>query len=252
MRPVIGLTTSFLETGDKPPRLRTYLNAAYTDAVFAAGGIPQPVPIPPRPDQDLLDALLACYDGLIFTGGYDLHPTHYGEALHPKADLMHERRNAFEVALFRRADAAQKPILAICLGHQVAHVARGGKLVQHVDDLKLAPPIAHHSEGGAGVHGVRIAADSLLARIVGKTEIEVNSRHHQAIDTAHPGIGLRAVATSPDGLLEASEAIDNPFLLTVQWHPEDMIDRPEHLALFEALVDHCRKTARPATEIGSG
>jgi putative glutamine amidotransferase len=91
---------------------------------------------------------------------------------------------------------------------------------------------------------VEIVPDSLLAQIVGGTHIEVASRHHQIVDRSHVGNGLRTVGVSADGVVEASEDCDDRFLLTVQWHPEDLLDRPEHLALFRALVDqaaHCRE-----------
>ena len=237
MRPIIGLTCSFGMTGGERPRLQTYLYAAYTDAVFAAGGLPRPLPLPPRYDEALLDELLADCDGLLFTGGHDIDPRRYGQAPHPRTETLHPRREAFELDLFRRADGRRVPMLAICLGHQVAHVARGGRLVQHVDDLERRTPIRHHDSGRDGsCHDVSIAPGSHLARIVGGERIEVNSRHHQVVDSGCPGRGLRTVALSADGIIEASEDMDGRFLLTVQWHPEDLIDRREHLALFAALV----------------
>jgi putative glutamine amidotransferase len=238
MRPVIGITSDFdLDARSDPPAEQVSLRVAYTDAILAAGGLPLSLPLPSQPDEPLLREILARVDGLLFTGGRDLHPRHYGEALHPKTRPLHERRDTFDLTLFRQADAARVPILAICLGCQVACVARGGKLIQHVDDLILKPPVVHRMPKGPGAfHTVRITPDSRLAQIVGGTEIRANSRHHQAADADYPGRGLRVVAISPDGLLEALEDMEGRFLLGVQWHPEDLIDRPEHLALFQALV----------------
>ena len=52
---------------------------------------------------------------------------------------------------------------------------------------------------------------------------------------------MRVVARAQDGVIEG---IEDPaagrFFLGVQWHPELLIDRPRHLALFEAL---CRAAA---------
>jgi putative glutamine amidotransferase len=240
MRPRIGITSSFVaDASRQPPREKLYLNAAYTDAVVAAGGLPVPLPVPAQPETALLDDLLQIVDGLIFTGGEDLEPRQYGQVRHPRTDTMHSRRDAFEVEFFRRADTARVPIFAICLGSQVAHVARGGQLVQHLEDLQLQPLTHHRAVHWRGAfHPVRIEPDARLAAIVGGTELETNSRHHQAVDRARPGRGLRSVAYSPDGLLEASEDMsDGRFLLAVQWHPEDLVDRTEHLRLFEALVD---------------
>jgi gamma-glutamyl-gamma-aminobutyrate hydrolase PuuD len=246
MKPVIGITSSF-ETSGKPPRSRSYLNAAYTDAIFAAGGVPQPLPVPPHPDTALLDELLARCDALLFTGGPDLDPRHYGQPRHPRTQVLDPRRDNFELEAFRCADQRGLPILAICLGCQVASVARGGCLVQHVDDLPRTPAVVHHHpDGSSAFHDVRIEPDSHLARIVGRTQFEVNSRHHQFVDRAHVGGHLRPVAFAPDGVVEAAEEVGDRFLVAVQWHPEDLIDRPEHLRLFEALVAAARAAHRAA------
>lgn len=243
MRPLIGITVSAETVDTVPPRDRLYLNAAYADAVLAAGGLPYPLPLPAAVTPNVLDDLLAPLAGLVFTGGEDLDPRHYGADRHPTTEVMHPRRDAFELAFFRRADAARLPILAICLGCQVAHVARGGRLHQHVDDVPRTPALHHRTiEKRLAYHTVRITPDSHLARIVGTTELETNSRHHQAVDATRPGRGLRTVAESDDGVLEASEDFaDGRFLLAVQWHPEDMIDRSPHLRLFEALVAAARR-----------
>ena len=238
MTPVIGITCEFDDDRTlDPPRPQVALMAAYSDAIYAAGGLPRPLPPPAHYDQALLTALLDDVDGLLFTGGPDLDPGRYGQPRHPQTRTMHARREAFELDLFRRADETRLPVLAICLGFQLVHVARGGRLLQHVDDLALAPVITHHlTKGRSAFHAVVIEPESRLAHVVGGTKIEVNSRHHQATDPEHCGRGLRTVARSPDGLIEASEDMDGRFFLAVQWHPENLIDRPEHLQLFEALI----------------
>ena len=237
-KPIIGLTSNYgIDADYVPPRERAYLLAEYTDAVATAGGIPHVLPVPSDPNDDTLDQLLQSVDGLVLTGGYDLHPRNWGEEPHPKTIPMHPRREAFELALFRRADATRVPMLAICLGFQIAHVIRGGRLMQHVDDLPRNAPLVHYLPGDANAfHAVRVEPNSQLARIVGATEFEINSRHHQIVPLEHQGAGLQQVALSPDGLLEASEDFDGRFLLAIQWHPEDLYDRPEHLRLFQALV----------------
>ena len=173
MPPIIGVTSNFgLDLDSDPPRERSYLLAAYTDAITAAGGIPHPLPVYRAYDDAALDELLGTIDGLMLTGGYDLHSRHFGEQLHPRTHPLHERRDAFEVALFRRADDTGLPIFALCLGFQIAHVARGGRLIQHVDDLELTPPITHYLPRDRNAfHPVRIEPGSELAKIVGATEL---------------------------------------------------------------------------------
>jgi len=248
MKPIIGVTCSFTGDSDDPghgDRPRAFVNAAYTDAVFAAGGMPQPIAVPPQADIAVIDEMLVRFDGLLFTGGADLDPRHYGQAKHPKTRPMHDRRGSFEVDLFRRADVRKMPILSICLGCQIASVGRGGCLVQHVDDLTPASAVQHHRpDHGNAYHPVQVDPESTLAKITGRIAFEVNSRHHQVVDRSQMGGSLRPVAFAPDGVVEAAEDMDGRFLLAVQWHPEDLVDRPEHLALFKALVDAAEKSRR--------
>ncbi len=238
MPPIIGVTTNYGVDADyDPPRERATLLAEYTEAILVAGGIPHILPIPLVDDARRCDALLRSVDGIMFTGGLDLDPVHYGQAAHPRTKLLHERRSRYEVELFRQTDTLRLPMLAVCLGFQIAHVARGGRLVQHIDDLNLSPKITHYLPRDANAfHDVRIEPDSTLARVVGTTNVQVTSRHHQIVDPDQPGQNLRSVAWAPDNVLEASEDMDGRFLLAVQWHPEDLLDRPEHVRLFDSLV----------------
>jgi len=60
--------------------------------------------------------------------------------------------------------------------------------------------------------------------------------HHQAID--RPGTGLRVTARSPDGVVEAVELADHPWLVAVQWHPEmTAADDATQQRLFDGLVE---------------
>lgn len=236
-RPTIGITSSFKLQEGNPPREQVVLNAAYADAVLQAGGLPYIIAPPPAADAAALDEVLDRCDGLLFTGGPDLDPRHYGQARHPRTEPLHPRRDQFDIALFRRADQRRLPILSICLGCQIANVARGGCLVQHVDDLPRSSAVVHYQpDHSSAYHQVEITPGSLLARLTGRTRMEVNSRHHQVVDRSQLGSELRPVAFAPDGVVEAAEAADGRFLLAVQWHPEDLVERAEHLKLFEGLV----------------
>src|SRR5438132_1560134 len=60
------------------------------------------------------------------------------------------------------------------------------------------------------------------------------------------GLGLRAVAWSPDGVIEAVESTRHPFLIGVQWHPElGALGDERQRRLFEALVRHRRAGRAP-------
>jgi putative glutamine amidotransferase len=79
---------------------------------------------------------------------------------------------------------------------------------------------------------VRIEPGTLLARIVGTGEMQVNSSHHQAV--RDPGRG-RVNALAEDGVIEGIEDPARRFCLGLQWHPEFGID-PGDRRVFEALV----------------
>jgi putative glutamine amidotransferase len=87
-------------------------------------------------------------------------------------------------------------------------------------------------------HLVQLEPGSLTAGALGGTEIRVNSFHHQAIRDLAPK--LVATGWTEDGLIEAVEgAPGQPWLLAVQWHPEEMTAevRSPDRGLFRALVE---------------
>jgi putative glutamine amidotransferase len=234
MRPSIGISSNFAVRGT-PPGEQLYLGAGYIDAILAGGGLPLPLPVPAKFDDQLIDELLDKIDGLLMTGGNDLDAQRWGEEMHPRAKRLHSRRERFEVELFRRADARRMPILAVCLGHQVAHVARGGAITQHIENT---PSLAHYNEDESMTeHAVTVEPSSQLCRLMGTSKLRVNSSHHQIIDPARTGEGLCTSAKAEDGAIEASEdRRDGRFLITIQWHPEKSLDRAEQQALFRSLV----------------
>ena len=93
------------------------------------------------------------------------------------------------------------------------------------------------------VHAERLTPGSLLVKITGKQKLGVNSTHHQAV--ARVAGPLHAVAVSSDGIVEGMElwpaaARMLPFLLSVQFHPERLVDRyPEHQAIFRGFTRAC-------------
>ena len=235
MRPRIALSMDYDSPEASRERHRAFLNLAYIDAVDRAGG--RPMPIPPL-EGGALAEIMGSADGVVLTGGSDVDPCLYGCELHPKTEVLPTRKGSSDMEIARLALDADIPILGICMGIQLLNVVAGGTLVQDVPSARPGG-LTHPSTGGVGaLHKVRVVAGTMLERIVGAGEIEVNSRHHQAIDRL--GEGLVTSAEAPDGLIEAVEMPGRRFVLAVQWHPEDMTDRPEHLALFTALVAAAR------------
>ena len=230
MKPTIGLNCN-LETRDGRPRLEVW--RAYTAAVELAGGVPVLLPVTDNPGH--VGEQLDLIDGLVLIGGADYGPELYGAEKHPATKLVHPDRQFYDLELARLAIRRKVPILAICGGHQLVNIVCGGSLVQHLPDV-LGGAERHSGPPAELIHEVEIEPDSMLARIVGSDELAVNSTHHQAVDKV--GGGLRIAARSPQGVVEALEPKGESFLLCVQWHPERLAaDYPQHLALFEALVE---------------
>jgi len=210
------------------------LGIAYLDALEQAGAVPVTIP-PLRPDS--ARPLLERLSGLVLSGGPDIHPKAYGALEHELLGPTWPDLDRFEIALAREADALRLPILAICRGAQALNVARRGTLFQHVPD-RFGGDIDHRQPGygATPAHAVEIDPESVLAQALGRTTVEVNSYHHQAADEL--GRGLRAVAWSPDGLIEAVEAPSRDFVVGVQWHAEAMAPEvPEQAALFRAFAE---------------
>jgi putative glutamine amidotransferase len=207
-------------------RERITLNTAYVRALESAGLVPLAVPTTLAPER--AGAALASVRGLVLTGGEDVAPDRYGATPHPRLGEIDPARDAAELALIAAARVRGLPILAICRGIQILNVALGGTLFQ---DLETERPGSVPHAGSAS-HAVRVQEGSRLERTLGTRAATVNSRHHQAIRDLAPG--LRAVAWAEDGVIEAAEPADAgaPWIVAVQWHPEDLTER----ALFDGFA----------------
>ena len=224
--PVIGVTAYEEHARWGPWAERAALvPATYVHAVEAAGGAAMVLPV----QSPTLVVLLDRVDGLVVSGGPDVGAERYGQRAHPETQEPRAERDSFELALVEEATRRELPTLAICRGMQVLNVVRGGTLHQHLPDV-----VGHkgHSPkaGEYAWHGLDIAPRSRLARIVGGSTAEIASHHHQAIDRL--GRGLEVSARAEDGTIEAVEDPTLPYLLGVQWHPEEGPD----FSLFRALV----------------
>lgn len=244
-RPVIGVCTALeraqWSVWDQQAAL---LPTNYLDAVRHAGGMALLL----APDPELAerpDEALDLVDGLLLVGGADLDPASYGAELDPATVDPVPQRDAFELALARRAIARGIPLLGICRGMQLLNVAFGGTLHQHLPER-----FGHHdhlrargSFDGAD-HDVRLTPGSLAARVAGEQLHGTKSHHHQGVDRVGEGLVVTGVATI-DELPEALELPGEPFVLGVQWHPE----ADERSPVIGGLVEAAR--AYRAAQSGS-
>ncbi len=241
-QPVIGIPADYAPAPDTTiSHPRWLLNATYVNAVADAGGLPLILPVLPNDAEQLMGML----DGVILSGGGDIHPDRFGRPLHPLTDGISHERDDLELRVFAAAREQSLPILGICRGLQLINVAMGGTLIQDIPDER--PWSSQHRQHLDGLarddvsHPVDLLPGSQLARIYGETRIMTNSYHHQAVDDLAEGLIITGRAE--DGTVESFEIAGDPFLVAVQWHPETLYRRhTEHTRIFGAFVEAARRS----------
>ncbi|MBR0082320.1 MAG: gamma-glutamyl-gamma-aminobutyrate hydrolase family protein [Clostridia bacterium] len=237
--PLIGVTALYdaeLES--------LWMMPAYLERIREAGGTP--ILLPMTADESEIAQLVSVLDGILFAGGQDVSPALYETTDETGTVQPCPQRDAFEPTLLRLALKKDLPVFGICRGLQLINACCGGDLYQ---DLPLQRPsdVCHRQERPYTdpVHTVTLTADGGLRALLGTETLAVNSCHHQAIRTLAPG--FRATAITPDGLMEAIEKPDAPFVWAVQWHPE-MLSQSDAASrkLFERFVQACRERANRA------
>lgn len=243
MRPIIGITARPQNVAAAKNELLGYLTThTYTDSVLRGGGIPVLL-LPVEPD--LIDPILDRIDGVVLTGGGDIAPERYGAKRHEAVRMVNHERDEFELSLVTKAYERKMPMLAICRGNQVVNVAFGGTLIQDLPSHSGAHGHDISGEGAYEPHSQALVEEgSKIASIFGAGLHGINSIHHQAVEEL--GVGLKVVASAPDGTVEALEHEDKAWdLLSVQWHPEylGVRDHGDSHDLFTAFVDSAAKYA---------
>ena len=217
--------------------VRSGINEMYVKAVIAAGAAPVLLPI--TSDQQAIEAMVGLCDGIILSGGVDIHPCHYHEEILQVCEDFDVFRDDFEYKLLDVALSKNIPILGICRGSQMLNVYFGGTLYQDLS-LKADCKIMHRQKGSRGFpcHRIDVRPDTFLSRIYQSGDL-VNSYHHQAVkDLAKP---FTLVATSDDGVVEAFENSEM-HIYAVQFHPEMMIENdPKAKEIFVQFIERFEK-----------
>lgn len=236
-KPLIGLTPSHNTENQDISMRPTYLKA-----LKAAGAIP--VVLPLEASREDLAQLVEVLDGFLFVGGPDVHPFLFGEETIEGCGSVSLLRDTMELNLLSLVTAARKPILGICRGIQLINIGLGGTIYQDIKKQNpVKAPVAHDQPFYYDIpcHTVNLVPGTILSGLIGQPDggaIQVNSMHHQSLKTIAPG--LVACGHSPDGLVEAVEKPDYPYLLAVQWHPEYLWEKDAAAAvLFQSFVKAC-------------
>ena len=236
-KPLIALPCGLAEHRHSSPTYQ--INQAYIESVLQAGGVP--VLLPTALPLENLGELVEIFDGFLLSGGGDVDPVHYDGSLQPNLHSLDADRDTFELALLPLILQQDKPLLTICRGTQVLNIALGGSLIE--DIVTQIPQAGKHDwypdyDRDMLVHTVTINQGSRLAGILGQSQVQTNSLHHQALDRM--GKGLVVSGRAEDGVIEAVEMPSQNFVVGVQWHPECL---PAHLpmrSLFSAFVQACQ------------
>lgn len=226
-QPIIGITGNEREFPNDKDLLLSYSPAGFIEAVQEVGGLPLIIPIG---EPAMAKTYLAMIDKLIITGGQNVLPEFYGEAMASKNDDYLRKRDVFELALIKEARASKKPIFTVCRGTQLYNVALGGTLNQAIEDHWQDDPGQYTS------HDMVTKEATILRKVYGEKN-RINSFHHQSIKDLAPH--LEVIARDPhDQTIEAIQSTDGTAYLGVQWHPElrqghSQVDR----ALFDYVVN---------------
>jgi putative glutamine amidotransferase len=165
-------------------------------------------------DASLAADLMGVVDGVIFSGGPDLDPSHYGETFWNETVEVDTLRDASDLLLMRAALDSGKPVMGICRGEQLLNVVLGGSLVQDLP-TQVGETVTH---GGGAMHRIGVDKESVLYGLFGADSLTVNSFHHQAVRRVAPGV--RVTARAEDGTVESYEYGDQ--VVAFQFHPEGM------------------------------
>lgn len=238
MSKIIGIVGNLftMEEGVSKGIERAYVNDDYVKAVELVNATP--IILPAVYDLESIKNQIDICDGIIISGGQDIHPKFYNQELHTNIARVYTRIDEYQLELAKLAIQKDKPLLGICRGHQVINVALGGNLYQDLSECK-EKKLKHIQDCNRYevAHKIHIEKDSILGNLY-NSEIWVNSYHHQIINKL--GKDLKIVAKASDNSIEAVEMENKKFVVGVQWHPEMMLAGDDFMKkLFKKLVDSC-------------
>ena len=210
----VGLTQRVVHLSDRDER-RDALAQAWVPLLEQIPALA--IPIPNRLTDPVAFVRDMAIDLLILTGGNDL--THL-EGAH---DISPERDHT-EGALLAYAEQRAVPVLGVCRGMQMLVHHHGGS-VERVDGHVAVPHLVASTASGS-------PSPPLWPVAHGRT---VNSFHGWGVRATGMPSGWHALATAPDGTIEAVAHPTLP-LVGIMWHPERPDPHPADLELIVALL----------------
>jgi gamma-glutamyl-gamma-aminobutyrate hydrolase PuuD len=216
----------------------------------------------------LVEALQSSASGFFSLGGADLDPALYHEINQGSQDT-NRVRDEQELRLIQAlTQSPQGVFFGICRGHQALAVAHGASLIQDLKDIHQVHRIGKATSDNATLnawHVIELVAPGLmwkdlwqqpvqnpLITATGEQALEVNSRHHQAVNLkTFPKLSslngfrmapLAVESSHPEDLgtvLESFGIFDQDgkvCAMGVQFHPEDMEIKGSKQAHWSAQI----------------
>ena len=235
-KPIIGISCSNSE-------LSSSVSKFYCDAVNRSGGIALMIPV--CTDSMTLREVVGCIDGIIMTGGGDIHPSYFGEEMVDECGVPDSVRDIYDIHLIKLAAQHCIPMLGICRGEQLINVAFGGTLFQDLPSQFPGDTLFQHRNAD---HEVILQTDSWISNITRVDSFVANSYHHQAIKDVAPGFIVSG--WSNDKVIEVIENVDGYPIWGVQFHPERMFEDnyPIASSIFDFFIKKA-STYRHAKEL---
>jgi gamma-glutamyl-gamma-aminobutyrate hydrolase PuuD len=213
-----------------------YVSEAHLSLLIRLKLLPVMVPV--------VEGTLACLSeyminmrGLLIVEGEDVEPKHYEAtaANHRYVEQIHPLKDEIEIRLIRTALRKKLPIFGICRGSQLLNVVCGGTLFGDVQKEKKSR-LKHIDYDNYDIHrhAVTIIPDTPLHDWYGRTELSVNSYHHQGVRELAPR--FTPMAHAADGLIEGYYDPGSDFVVGLQFHPERMPEEPDsNLHIWKAF-----------------
>lgn len=221
-KPVIGIVAKHYNYKQK--RLETFIRDEVEQAIFDNGGLAIGI-LPPNVDKTLAKdnwqeqltttekhnfyEQIALCDGIILQGGGYV--------------------DEYECFIAKYCYLYDIPILGICAGKHNMVRAVGGSIGKLDNE--------NHNKEDRYVHSIKIDKNSKIYALIGKEEVEVNSRHVRHSLSTGP---LKIVATSFDGVDEIVEDASKTFYIGVQFHPESLYRKDVYMNnIFVNFINIC-------------
>lgn len=139
----------------------------------------------------------------------------------------------YEIEMAKRILELDKPLIGICAGFNNILRALGTDVIE--DETK-----SHDIYDINYRHKVSIIKDTLMHRLIGMDEYDVNSIHSMIAKKEMVEPYAKISSLSYDGLVESFELPNKKFVIGIKWHPELMLEDKFPEELFKMFIEKCK------------